>query len=154
MESSASPGAIIKTYQSKISYGILLPVLALLIGVMLLPVLNGAPLEAILTMAAVVLPTGALTLHLFFQTDYRLNDRHELLIRSGFLYNKVVTIGDIRSIRPTRNPLSAPAASLDRLELKIGKWEVVLISPEDPSEFIKDLKAINPAIILKARGEG
>ena len=40
-----------------------------------------------------------------------------VVIRSAFLRWRI-PIGDIESITPTRNPLSSPALSLDRLEIR------------------------------------
>ncbi len=51
-----------------------------------------------------------------------------------------VPIADIESVEPTRNPLSSPALSLDRLKIRYGKRKVIMVSPADKKGF---LKAIN-----------
>lgn len=93
-----------------------------------------------------MLPFMAFTLHIFFSTTYRINTKNELLIKCGFLFKTVVDISKIKSIRRTRNPISSPAASLDRIELKYGKWDSVIISPKDKIKFVNELLKINPNI--------
>ncbi len=135
-----------KEFKSKVGYGILIPVLILLIGLTLLPIINGAPIGATLTMVVIMIPIIAFILHIFFSTTYRINEKNELLIKCGFLYKEVVKISKIKSINRTRNPISSPAASLDRIELKYGKWDSVIISPNDKIEFVNELLQINPDI--------
>lgn len=135
-----------KEFKSKVGYGILIPVLVLLIGVTLLPIINGAPIGATLAMVVIMIPIIAFILHIFFSTTYRINEKNELLIKCGFLYKEVVKISKIKSINRTRNPISSPAASLDRIELKYGKWDSVIISPNDKIEFVNELLQINPDI--------
>jgi hypothetical protein len=48
-----------------------------------------------------------------------------------------VEIQKITSVKRTRNPLSSPALSTDRLEIKYGKWDFVLISPKNKERFVK-----------------
>ena len=135
-----------KVFKSKIGYGILIPVLLLLIGMVLIPFIAGAPMGAILTMIGIILPTIAFILHVFFGTAYQINDKNELLIKCGILYNAVVDVSEIKSIHKIRNPVTSPAASLDRIELKYGKWKSVIISPEDKIGFLNELLKINPNI--------
>ena len=63
-----------------------------------------------------------------------------------------VTINSIRKIKETNNPISSPAASLDRIEVFYGKQSVI-ISPKQKTEFINHLLSINPRIevIYKAK---
>ncbi len=69
-----------------------------------------------------------------------------LVIKSCFLSYGTWRIADIESIRPTHNPLSAPAASLDRLEIRFIGRRSVLVSPRRKQEFIAHLLALNPNI--------
>ncbi len=69
-----------------------------------------------------------------------------LVIKSCFLSYGTWRIADIESIRPTHNPLSAPAASLDRLEIRFIGRRSVLVSPRRKQEFIAHLLALNPCI--------
>ncbi|HAN65620.1 MAG TPA: hypothetical protein DCQ34_04810 [Chitinophagaceae bacterium] len=86
--------------------------------------------------------------YLFTQTYYEING-HELKIKSGFLFNSRVDVNDIREIRETNNPLSSPAISLDRLEVRYGKNKYVLISPKDKKGFIDSIVSVNPSISIK-----
>ena len=52
---------------------------------------------------------------LFFGTRYVI-DGEELIIYGG-IYKKRVPIKQIKSLRPTKNLISAPAMSLDRIEI-------------------------------------
>ncbi len=140
-----------KEFKSKVGYGILIPVLALLVAITLLPVITGSPIEATLTMVAIMLPVTSFILHIFFSTKYQINDRNELLIKCGFLYNSVVEISKIKSISSTRNPIASPAPSLDRIQLKYGKWDSVIISPKDKIELVNELLKINPNIQISLK---
>ncbi|MCV9387047.1 PH domain-containing protein [Reichenbachiella ulvae] len=137
-----------KEYKSKVSYGILIPVLVLLVGITLLPIYSGEPEGTIVSIIAVLIPVSAFVLHLFFNTSYQIKDDKQLLITCGFLYHSAIDIKSIHSIRPSRSIISAPAASLDRIKLKYGRWDSVIISPENKQQFIKELQTINPDIEL------
>ena len=135
-----------KEFKSKVGYGIVIPVLILIIAVTFLPIMNGASGKATTIVIGVMLLVVALTISIFFGTTYKINDKKELLIKCGFLYNSTIDISKIKSIERTRNPISSPAPSLDRIELKYGKWDSVIISPEDKVGFVNELVKINPDI--------
>ena len=46
-------------------------------------------------------------------------------------------IDDITSVRRTRNPLSSPALSMDRLSIRYGKGRRIMISPADQAGFLE-----------------
>ena len=101
---------------------------------------------------------GALFLGLFllfivhmFSTTYYTIEGDSLKIKCGFLYNQTIPIAAIRKIESTRNPLSAPALSLDRLEISYGKWDSVLVSPRGHRGFAQHLKELNPTIELNLK---
>lgn len=52
----------------------------------------------------------------------------------------------IRKIEETRNPISAPAPSLNRLEIFYNRFDSIVISPKDKPEFIANLIKLNPEI--------
>tara|TARA_R110001592_G_scaffold32216_2_gene112982 strand:- start:68 stop:340 length:273 start_codon:yes stop_codon:yes gene_type:complete len=79
-------------------------------------------------------------------STYYLIDGRFLIIRSSFLINKKIKISSVKKISETNNPLSAPAASLDRLEIIYDNNGSVLISPKDKSGFIKHITRLNPQI--------
>ncbi len=62
-----------------------------------------------------------------------------LVIRSGLLRRRI-PLASITRVAPSRNPLSSPALSLDRLEIRHGGLSRrTLISPAERSHFIVDL---------------
>jgi len=72
----------------------------------------------------------------------------ELLIRSGLGRGKRVAYDQITSVSRTRNPVSAPALSMDRVEIRYtyrsGKgYDIIVISPLDREEFFRQLKEKN-----------
>ena len=77
---------------------------------------------------------------LAYPVTYEITE-NELVIRSG--KRKIpVELSSIESVRPSRNPLSSPAWSLDRLRIdyhRKGKLTWLLISPEDRSAFLNEL---------------
>ena len=84
---------------------------------------------------------------LFFGTKYVIEDR-ELIVYGG-IYKKTIPIEQIRNLRPSKNPLSAPAMSIDRIEITYNTFsEVILVSPKDKEGFVKRLLEINPNIKL------
>ena len=89
-------------------------------------------------MTAFLGATFAFTIWVVYGTRYGFF-RNALVIRSG-PFKWRVPLGDIEWVRPSRNPLSSPATSLDRLQVRYGKRSV-LISPEDKAGFLRALVA-------------
>ncbi len=76
-----------------------------------------------------------------------------LLVQSG-LFRYRIPLSSIERVHPTRNPLSAPAWSLDRLRInyrKKGKITFALISPENKEAFLRELA--QKASYLELRGD-
>jgi hypothetical protein len=96
----------------------------------------------------VTVPVYLFMVYIFFNTWYEING-NRLTIHSGFLYHQEIEIRSITNLRATNNPLSAPAASFDRLELRYLNNRTVLISPKDKSGFIEELRKIHPEIEVK-----
>ncbi|MGH9787596.1 MAG: PH domain-containing protein [Candidatus Acidiferrales bacterium] len=85
--------------------------------------------------------------------DYEVADS-ELVIRAGVLRWRI-PIASIVNVEPTRNPLSSPAWSLDRLRVRYRpdrsgrpriRW--IQISPEEKQAFLLELAARDPALQL------
>jgi hypothetical protein len=55
-------------------------------------------------------------------------------------------VDEIESIRPTHNPLSSPALSLDRLNIELHTGRNILISPKDKSGFLQALMTLDPRL--------
>ena len=78
---------------------------------------------------SVVLFMLVLTLALLFSIKYTIE---------GKTYSECINIDEITEIVNTHTFLSAPAASLDRIEITYGK-NCVVLSPKDKQKFVKQL---------------
>jgi hypothetical protein len=80
-------------------------------------------------------------LWIVLRTNYEISPP-DLLVRSGPL-KWTVPLGGIIEVSPTRNPLSSPALSLDRLAIRYekqpGRVTTIMISPVDKAAFIRSL---------------
>jgi membrane protein YdbS with pleckstrin-like domain len=79
-----------------------------------------------------------LPLWILLGTRYELGST-ELMVRCG-PFRWRVPLAEIQTIRPTRNPLSSPALSLDRLEIRYGIGRVIMISPDQKDAFIRAIE--------------
>lgn len=130
-----------RVYPSKIGIEILIITGLPLVVVLFISVFQGFNWVGI----SVVVFICLLMLYLFRFTKYTI-EGNDLKISSGFLYNKKISIRSIRKIKATNNPLSAPAVSLDRLEIVFDKNERVLISPKEKDAFVAHIQTLNPAV--------
>lgn len=90
--------------------------------------------------------------YLFWKTEYEISGNN-LNVKCSFFVNQDIEISSIRKIKETYNPISAPATSIDRLEIFYNKFDSVLISPKEKLEFINHLKKINPSISVEMRSK-
>ncbi len=112
------------------------------IGVFMLPtILDKEPIKSILMVGC-----GLFLSWLCFGTGYKIQDS-KIRIKSG-PYRKTINIKEIRKIRQTKNPFTAPALSMDRIEIYFGQFEMVTLSPKNKKEFIHLLLKENPHIQL------
>jgi membrane protein YdbS with pleckstrin-like domain len=128
-----------QVFTSKISWWIFAPLLSSLGFFLVLSFVQqrwGASL--------VVLAIVAFLVYLLVPTRYTITPE-ELVIESGPIHKRV-PLTSIISVTPTRNPISSPALSLDRLEVRYGKNDIVLISPADKTGFLTTLHQLNPAL--------
>jgi hypothetical protein len=135
-----------KTFKSKIDMLLLLPVLLVLAGVGVYVVLNG--------IIAGEIAVGVILLFVLYtclDTFYTFTNDNKLKIRSGVFYNREIYIKSIRKIRPTKNRRASPALSSDRLEISYNRYGRVVVSPNRKSEFIRDLKEVNPRIRIEEK---
>ena len=102
---------------------------------------SGSPVLAIV----LTLPI-ALVFWVALTTRYTLTREH-LTIRSAFL-NSSIPLRTIRSIRPTGTVLSAPALSLDRLEIT-HEAGVAVISPAERERFLDEMRARCPGAEIR-----
>ncbi|WP_041259597.1 PH domain-containing protein [Fibrella aestuarina] len=132
-----------KTYQSKLGPELFLILLVALGGPFLLMVYDRNWPGISIVFVSIVFVA-----HVIMTTYYQISG-NELTIKAGFVFNKTVDITTIRRVVSTRNILSAPATSLDRLELVYNRYDSVLIFPSDKAGFIKDLLAVKADIEVK-----
>lgn len=114
-------------------------IVPLVFGVINLLVPGGNP-QAGWLMVLTSTAAAAVLLGFAHPVYYMITD-FELVVRSGFLQYRV-PLASIVEVRPTRNPLSSPAWSLDRLRVeyrKGTKTRYLLISPEDKTAFLREL---------------
>ncbi|GAA0313243.1 PH domain-containing protein [Oceanobacillus oncorhynchi subsp. oncorhynchi] len=91
--------------------------------------------------------TGILLLWIWFKTNYTVEEK-TLKITCG-PFKKKVKIDDIRSIRQTKDPFTAPALSMDKLEINYDSFKIIAISPKDKQTLIHHLLKQNPNIEIK-----
>lgn len=127
-----------KKFKSKVDRWILVLILLAIIGqvVAITAAVNEAGEPAMITsLILVMIGVVALMVWLLLGTHYTV-DRGTIRIVSGPFRWKV-PIDEITSVRATRNPLSSPALSLDRLSIRYGKRRRIMISPADKAGFLK-----------------
>ena len=74
----------------------------------------------------------------FKNTYYQVADGNLRVVSGPFKWT--IPLSDITEIKPTRNPLSSPALSLDRLKVTYGQRKFVLISPADKIGFLRAIE--------------
>lgn len=132
-------------YNSKIGTRILLFLIVVLGGVSI-PLIY----QKVWIGLAVILSVIGFIGYIFTTTYYIITDK-DLIIKSGFMVNKTISIETISEISESNNPLSSPANSLDRLEINYSRKGTILISPKNKAGFLNQLIEINPKIDLKIK---
>ena len=137
------PTEPMRWYRSKVDWWVApilyLPPVALIVACVALA-LGGRMAELPVGLGSVLLVFGVY-FGLVLPMRYGLDDTH-LLVRFGLCRQRIALI-DISEVHPTRNPLSSPALSLDRLHVQFGEgvFKTVMISPADRNGFLDDLAA-------------
>ena len=90
-------------------------------------------LAAAITLVGCVLPVWLLV-----ATNYVLTAT-TLDVRSG-PFKWQVSIAEVTSIMPTRNPISSPALSLDRIRIDYGDGRWIIVSPREKERFMRELE--------------
>lgn len=120
-------------YRSKVD----LWLVAVVYGVTALSMLPCLTDGANLAIAAIFAAMIALETCVLFGIKYQITDNW-LEVNCCGLGKERYDLRKITSVRASRSILSAPAASLDRIELRFGK-QTVLVSPKRKSEFLAHL---------------
>ncbi|PAV29407.1 hypothetical protein CIL05_11100 [Virgibacillus profundi] len=109
-----------------------------------IPIVNGE-LFALVFM----LPLAALLLWFWFSTGYKIDD-DMIRVRYGPIRLKI-PVKNIQIIKKKKNPFTAPALSMDKIELVSGRFDVISISPVNQEEFLRLILEINEDITLDSR---
>ena len=124
-------------YRSKVGPIVWVPVAVLIGGLFIFYIINHI-WDALIVSTLIV----GLAVYMIITTYYTITGM-VLNIRCGFFYNTDIDISTIKSIVETSTVLSAPALSLDRIEIFYNRYDSVIISPPDKTAFIAALKSIN-----------
>jgi len=135
-----------KIFKSKVELWILIPLSLILAGAEIFMIMNQNLLgEIALGLLAVFV------VYICINTFYTVTGDNTLKIKSGFFFNREIYIKSIKKVRPVKDHRAWPALSTDRLEISYNRYGKVIVSPNKKSEFIKELKEINPRIRVEER---
>ena len=134
-----------KKYQSKVSYGLLTFIFLVIYGPLIPNLIRGELNEKMIGTIGFLSLVFAFVLHLFLKTEYTI-DNNKLKIKCGLFRYKPIEIDDINEVSKTNNITSSPAPSFDRIEIKYGKFNEIIISPKNKVDFANELTKINPKI--------
>jgi membrane protein YdbS with pleckstrin-like domain len=105
------------------------------------------PLGLRIGLTALLAVSAVFAVWVLYSTRYSF-ERDVLVIRSG-PFRWRVGLDSIEEVVPTRNPLSSPACSLDRLRIRYASSRMgIMISPENRAGFLRDLVARAPGLEL------
>lgn len=120
-------------------FGGMLVVLAALASIFFDPT---APLSARTGLILAAVFYAALILGLAWPVSYELSSE-ALTVSSGWFVRMRVPLSSLLAVAPSRNPLSAPAWSLDRLRIDYvrpsGRKSFLLVSPKERTAFLEEL---------------
>jgi Bacterial PH domain len=114
-----------RIYKSKIGWEFFVLFAVILTPQVVLSFFNSVTIYGVLVLLVIAL----FIVFTFNKTMYVI-DGACLTVKSSVFYKKVIAIKTIRKVVETRNPISSPAASLDRLEVYFDKFDSVIISPK------------------------
>lgn len=104
---------------------------------------NDSSIRRILFISLLTIPGAILLLVIFFNIKYSFSE-DELFVKNGFS-TQSIPLKDITHIIPTNSMLSAPALSLDRIEIRYEGGNIV-ISPKDKEGFYRAIQERVPAL--------
>ena len=134
-------------FTSKIDFWLAFLILGSSLLLILVPVwewvYNDSSIRRILFISLFTMPGAILLLLIFFNVKYSLSD-DELFVKNGFSTQRI-PLKDIIYIIPTNSMLSAPALSLERIEIRYEGGSIV-ISPKDKDGFYHAIQERVPAL--------
>ena len=134
-----------KTFKSKVDLLLLVPTVTVLIVAAIFVIVNRIIVGEIILALLV-----SFLIYVYFNTLYELTGDNKLKIKSGFFFHQEIYIKSIKKVMPTKSHTASPALSFDRLEIRYNRYGRVVVSPDRPSEFIRELKEVNPRIQIGA----
>lgn len=90
-----------------------------------------------------------LALHVLLNTWYRITEDGVLIAHCSIFPEKRVAISEISALEATVMPVSSYALSLDRIIIYKGEAPWMLVSPANKKDFVRQLRKINPDIVLR-----
>ncbi len=136
---------MIKKYKTKVSYGMLGTIFLLFFVPIIFAVVENGFNREFYILLAILIPSYTFILYVFFKTEYKI-ENEILKIKCGILVNKSIDIYSIKKISKTKSLISSPAPSFDRIEIRYGKFDEIIISPADKFSLANDLTLINKGI--------
>lgn len=134
-----------KTFKSKIGLELIIPIGIIMFSMASIMIYKELWPGLIIVLIAILFISS-----IIFNTYYQI-DGNNLVVKSSFFYKKTIAISNITRIKETRDPLSSPATSLDRLEIKDINNNHILISPKKKQLFINEIIALNRNIIVQLK---
>jgi hypothetical protein len=130
-----------KTYPSKVDLWLVI-VLGISFGC---PIVIGI-LDNNYYFSGIFIVISIITFFYLKKIQYTIHNEHLIICKTK------INIKSIRKIYRTRNIISSPALSLDRIAIVYNHYDEVLISPINKEDFIEELMKINPNIIFNDQG--
>jgi len=126
-----------KTFKSKIDIWLIivltLTVIASIAGAFSIVYADVTAINIVI--ATFVFLIGAvLPIWLIMTTEYVVSDEYIKVSCGPFKWD--VNISSISDIKETKNPLSSPALSLDRLEIHYNNGKKIIVSPKNKIDFL------------------
>ena len=88
--------------------------------------------------AGITVVVTMLLFSIFKSTHYTITESNLRVVSGPFKW--IIPLAKINDITPSRNPLSSPALSIDRLKISYGKKKFILVSPNDKGAFIRSIE--------------
>jgi len=123
-----------KIYKSEIDMWLI----GVFIGTLLLPFILAAAFGGPFWPALIICGAVAMFIIWLYQATKYIVTPDEITVHAG-LYKVNIPLTSIVSVTPSRDPLSSPAFSLNRLEIRYNKDKRILISPKDRERFLSDI---------------
>ncbi|MBR3120126.1 PH domain-containing protein [Oceanobacillus profundus] len=106
-------------------------------------------IKAQLISAFIMLLLGLFLLWFWFKTGYKI-EGGKIIIHYGPI-RQTIKINEIEVIMKSKSPLTAPALSMDRIQIRCGRYDIFSISPQNQDRFLEVITDMNPDISLDTR---